>query len=255
MRTAALPSPPHGKQAQIPIGSSLLRLKVCIKFPIAYIATLCYIRRIQTNVWPINVGRGESIPREYRINQRIRVPEVRLVDDEGEQLGVMATNEAMKIADDRGLDLVEVAPGASPPVARLLDYGKFKYEATRKEREARKARKTKATNELREVRMKTRIGKHDRDAKTRLVKRLLGEGSKVKVSVMFRGREIDHPELGMRLLRSVAEDLVDDALLERPPVFEGRFLAMILSPNAKPEESKSEQPEEVLEEELDSAKA
>ncbi len=171
------------------------------------------------------------------------------MDEKGEQLGVLATQEALQIANDRGLDLVEVAPGASPPVTRLMDYGKFRYETTRKEREARKARKTKASNELREVRMKTRIGLHDRSAKTRLVKRLLGEGSKVKVSVMFRGREMDHPEIGMGLLRAVAEDLVDDAMLERPPTFEGRFLVMILAPNIS-REAKADQPEK----ELDSAK-
>ncbi|MCH7626750.1 MAG: translation initiation factor IF-3 [Chloroflexi bacterium] len=175
-------------------------------------------------------------PKEYRVNRRIRVPQIRLVDDEGEQLGVMPVEEAIGKAEERGLDLVEVAPAASPPVCRIMDYGKFRYEATRKERDARKARKTKASNDVREVRMKTRIGAHDRSAKTRQVARLLGEGSKVKVSVMFRGREIDHPELGMGLLRAVAEDLVDDALLERPPKFEGRFLAMVLAPNPRKEE-------------------
>ena len=112
-----------------------------------------------------------------------------------------------------------------------MDYGRFRYEATRKEREARKARKTKASNELRQVRFKTRIGEHDRGAKTRQVSRLLDEGSKVKVTVMFRGREMDHPEVGMRLLKLVADDLVDEALLERPPAFEGRMLSMTLSPD------------------------
>ncbi len=160
-----------------------------------------------------------------------------MVDDDGEQLGVMAVEEAIAKAEEAGLDLVEVAPAASPPVCRIMDYGKFRYETTRKERDARKARKTKASNEVREVRMKTRIGLHDRSAKTRQVARLLGEGSKVKVSVMFRGREIDHPELGMGLLRAVAEDLVDDALLERPPKFEGRFLAMVLAPNPRKEKA------------------
>ncbi len=160
-----------------------------------------------------------------------------MVDDDGEQLGVMAVEEAIAKAEEAGLDLVEVAPAASPPVCRIMDYGKFRYETTRKERDARKARKTKASNEVREVGMKTRIGLHDRSAKTRQVARLLGEGSKVKVSVMFRGREIDHPELGMGLLRAVAEDLVDDALLERPPKFEGRFLAMVLAPNPRKEKA------------------
>ena len=173
------------------------------------------------------------------------------MDENGEQLGVMPTDRAMSIAEERGLDLVEVAPSASPSVCRLMDYGKFRYEATRKEREARKVRKGKVTNELREVRFRTRIGKHDRSAKTRLVKRLLEEGSKVKVSVMFRGREIDHPELGMTLLRSVAEDLVDDALLEKPPSFEGRWLTMILTPNPVRAGSRSN----AAEKEPESAKA
>ena len=162
-------------------------------------------------------------------------------------MGVMVTREALKIAEERGLDLVEVAPAASPPVCRLMDYGKFRYEANRKEREARKARKTKATNELREVRFKTRIGDHDRFAKTRLVKRLLDEGAKVKVTVMFRGREMDHPEIGMGILRLVASDLVDDALLERTPGFEGRFLTMILAPNTAKPTAKSAESEKELE--------
>ena len=142
----------------------------------------------------------------------------------------MPTRQAVQAAEERGLDLVEVAPSANPPVCRLMDYGKFRYVATRREREARKDSKTKSSNELREVRMKTRIGEHDRSAKTRQVKRLLEEGSKVKVTVMFRGREITHPEIGMALLRLVAEDLADDARMEKPPAFEGRFLTMILTP-------------------------
>ncbi len=163
-----------------------------------------------------------------------------MVDEEGGQLGVMPTREALRISEQRGLDLVEVAPAASPPVCRLMDYGRFMYEANRREREARKLRKSKATNELREVRFKTRIGEHDRNAKTRRVKRLLDEGSKVKVSVMFRGREMDHPEIGMNLLRTVASDLVDDALLERRPGFEGRFLTMVLAPNLKDKSTQSD---------------
>ena len=197
-------------------------------------------------IWRIIFRRGAGIAKEYRTNRRIRVPEVRLVDEENEQLGVMPTPEALRMADERGLDLVEVAPSASPPVCRLMDYGKFKYQVTRKQREARKVRKGSASNELREVRMKTRIGGHDLSSKTRQVKRLLEEGAKVKVSVMFRGREITHPELGMGLLRSVAEDLVDDAMLERPPHFEGRYLTMILSPNTS-RTSKSADAEKELE--------
>ena len=169
-------------------------------------------------------------------------------------MGIIPTREALQMADERGLDLVEVAPAAVPPVCRLMDYGRFKYEATRKEREARKSRKGATSQELREVRFKTRIGVHDRLAKTRLVKRLLEEGAKVKISVMFRGREIVHPEVGMRILQKVAEDLVDDALLEKPPTFVGRFLTMVLAPNPKRGASPSEAEEEP-EKELDRAKA
>ena len=185
------------------------------------------------------------IPKDYRINTRIRIPEVRVVDEEGKQLGVMPTRQALEIAEQRGLDLVEVAPASAPPVCRLLDYGKFRYEATRREREARKGQRITGTSVVREVRLKTRIGEHDRLAKTRLVKKLLGEGSKVKVSVMFRGREITHPEVGMAILKSVAEDLVNDALMEKTPSFEGRFLTMVLAPAelsgklaTKPQEAK-----------------
>jgi translation initiation factor IF-3 len=155
-----------------------------------------------------------------------------VVDDAGKQLGVMPTRQALLLADERGLDLVEVAPAAVPPVCRLLDYGRFRYEATRKERAARKDQKAKVSNVLRQVRFKTRIGEHDKMSKVRQVKRLLDEGSKVKVSVIFRGREITHPEVGMAVLKSVAEELADDALMEKPPSFEGRFLTMILSPLA-----------------------
>ena len=153
-----------------------------------------------------------------------------MVDEIGNQLGVMPTRQALELGEQRGLDLVEVAPAAEPPVCRLMDYGKFRYEATRKEREARRDQKQKHSNEVREVRFKTRIGEHDRSAKTRMVKRLLDEGSKVRVSVLFRGREITHPEVGMGILKLVAEDLVEDAMMEKPPSFEGRFLVMILTP-------------------------
>ena len=153
-------------------------------------------------------------------------------------MGIMPTRQALELAQERGLDLVEVAPTAEPPVCQVLDYGKFRYELTRRERTARREQKAKASNVVREVRLKTRIGAHDRSAKTRQVKRLLEEGSKVKVSVMFRGREITHPEIGMAVLKLVAEDLSEDAKMERPPTFEGRFLSMLLTPtpasSAKP---------------------
>ncbi|MBM3949023.1 MAG: translation initiation factor IF-3 [SAR202 cluster bacterium] len=169
--------------------------------------------------------------KDYRVNRAIRVPEVLLIDDEGNQIGVVPIRKALEMADERSLDLVEVAPAAKPPVCRIMDYGKFQYQIDRREREARKVQKSRATNELREVRFKTRIGEHDREAKVRLIRRLLEEGAKVKVSVLFRGREITHPEFGMNVLKTVTQDLVDDALMEKPPAFEGRFLSIILTPN------------------------
>ena len=183
--------------------------------------------------------RGSNIPKNYRVNDQITAQAVLVVDDKGNQLGELITEKALEMAIERGLDLVEVASSANPPVCRLLNYGKFRYEATRKEREARKASKTKSNNSVREVRMKTRIGDHDREAKTRLVKRLLTEGSKVRVSVMFRGREVQHPQIGMALLKNVAEDLQEDALLEKAPSFEGRFLAMILAPSPSLKKNKN----------------
>lgn len=173
-----------------------------------------------------------NIPKSYRVNDRIRVPNVLVVDEKGTQLGELETSTAIEMATGRGLDLVEVAPAATPPVCRFMNYGKFKYEATRREKESRRASKTKASNQVREVRMKTRIGDHDLQAKIRLVKRLMSKGSKVRVSVMFRGREVQHPQIGMELLKSVAEQLQEDAVLEKPPSFEGRFLSIILSPSA-----------------------
>lgn len=156
----------------------------------------------------------------------------------------MPMRHALTVAQERGLDLVEVAPSSAPPVCRLMDYGKFRYEATRRERVARKGQRAKTTNELREVRLEGRIGDHDLETKIRQVRRLLGQGSKVRVSVRFRGREITHPEIGMTLLRRVAESLVDDAGMEKPPSFEGRSLTMILAPvnmMGKGRESKSKQ--------------
>ena len=176
---------------------------------------------------PADNRQGPHIAKDFRINERIRVPEVRLIDDEGNQLGVLSTREALALARERDLDLVEVAPTSVPPVCRLLDYGKFRYLQTTKEREMRKTHKT---NLLREVRFRPRIGKHDIESKERLVHKLLGEGSKVKVSVMFRGREIEHPEIAIKLLRGVTETLKEESKLEQAPNLEGRFMSIVLAP-------------------------
>ncbi len=176
-----------------------------------------------------------------RLNEQIRVPNVRLVRD-GEQLGVVSIEEAMRIADEAELDLVEIAANADPPVVRVMDYGKFKYEQAKRDREARRGSKQ---VELREVRMRVKIGKHDRDFKTRTARKLLLGGDKVKVSVMFRAREITHPEVARDLLDSFAGELEDVADIERRPALEGRFMSMTLDPSKKvkpAEPTKKERP-------------
>lgn len=189
--------------------------------------------------------RGPGIARDLRINERIRVREVLIIDDEGQKLGVIPIQQANDMARERDLDLVEVAPNANPPVCRILDYGKFKYEQAKKEREAHKHQKQVM---LREVRFKPKIGAHDIDFKTKVVKKLLEGGDKVKVSVMFRGREITHPEIGRELLNRVSANLKDAAVVERQPSMEGRFMNMYLAPvpvkvAAKPKAPRTPKPE------------
>jgi translation initiation factor IF-3 len=150
-----------------------------------------------------------------------------LIDDEEGQIGIVPVQQALQMARDKGLDLVEVAPNAVPPVCRILDYGKFKYEQSKKEREARKHQHNVV---LREIRMKPKIDDHDIDFKTRTVQKLLKEGDKVKVSVMFRGREVTHPQIGRALLDRVYERVKDLGTLEKQPSMEGRFMTMILAP-------------------------
>ena len=157
--------------------------------------------------------------------------------EEGEQLGIMPLVQAREVASKKDLDLVEVAATATPPVCRLLDYGKYKYEQTRKEREARRSQKVLL---LREVRLRPKVGDHDFEAKARSVRKLLGEGNKVKVTIMFRGREITHSDIGVRLLKRMTESLSGGAVIEKQPLVEGRRMAMILAPvpvqKAKPKE-------------------
>lgn len=141
----------------------------------------------------------------------------------------MATYQALEYARERGLDLVEVAPTSDPPVCRILDFGKFKYEQSKRDREAKKHQKQVV---LREVRMKAKIDDHDVEFKTRIVEKLLGAGDKVKVSVMFRGREITHPEIGRELLVRIHNQVKDASVVEKPPGLEGRFMTMILAPGA-----------------------
>jgi translation initiation factor IF-3 len=150
-----------------------------------------------------------------------------LVGEKGEQLGVMPLFQAREVARDHGLDLVEVAPTAVPPVCRLLDYGKYKYEQAKKEREARKSQKLVL---LREIRLRPKIGDHDFEAKARTARKLLGGGDKVKVTILFRGREVTHPELGWKLLQRMAESLKEVAAVEGQPAMEERRMNIVLSP-------------------------
>jgi translation initiation factor IF-3 len=173
------------------------------------------------------------IVKEYRVNERIRTREVRLIDENNVQLGVVPIQQALAMARERGLDLVEVAPTAVPPVCRILDYGKFKYEQSKKEREARKHQKQVRVSE---VRMRPKIDEHDVDFKARNVEKLLKEGDKVKVTIMFRGREVTHPQIGRALLDRVYDRVKDIAVMERPPALEGRNMVMVLAPApAKPQ--------------------
>jgi translation initiation factor IF-3 len=163
----------------------------------------------------------------HRINERIKSPELRVIGEDGKQLGVMTRAEALSLARQLNVDLVEVAPQASPPVCRLMDFGKFQYERAKREREARKAQKQ---IDVKEIRLRPKTGEHDIAVGLRRARKFLEDGSKVKVRVRFRGREITHPEVAIELLDRVAQDLGDLAEIEKTAGLEGRSLLMILAP-------------------------
>jgi translation initiation factor IF-3 len=168
--------------------------------------------------------------KDLRINDLIQVREVRLIDDEGNQLGVVATPKALEMADDKGLDLVEIAPNANPPVCKFLDYGKYKFELEKKNRENKKKQKL---QELKEIRMQPKIDDHDLEFKTRHVRDFLDKGAKVKVTIRFRGRELAHTDRGRDVLHKVLDLLERDVNVDRAPAMEGRFMSMIISTKAK----------------------
>src|SRR5215210_4870512 len=172
-------------------------------------------------------SRGEAIT-EPRINDRIRVPEVRLVGPEGEQVGVVSIGEALRLAQDSELDLVEVAPMARPPVVKLMDYGKFKYESAQK---AREARRNQALTVIKEMRLRLKIDPHDYETKKGHVERFLKGGDKVKITVMFRGREQSRPEMGYKLLQRLAGDVADLGVVESNPKQDGRNMVMVIAPH------------------------
>jgi translation initiation factor IF-3 len=161
----------------------------------------------------------------------IRVPQLRVVDEDGGQLGVMPTSEALRLAQEKGYDLVEVAPMAAPPVARLLDYGQYKYELTKREKEAK--RRQRAVT-FKEIRLKPQIGQQDFETKVRRAIGFLEEGDRVKVAVQFRGRQLTHAHLGRELLVRFSEQVKEHGAIERQPVLEGRAMSIVLASNHKP---------------------
>jgi translation initiation factor IF-3 len=178
----------------------------------------------------VAVSRFDRRPPERdptRINERIRVPEVRLINENGEQVGIVATDEARSYAQERELDLVEVAPGSKPPVCRVLDYSKYKYE---QEQKAKAARKHQQQVNVREIKLRPKIAQHDYETKRGHVERFLRNQDKVKVTIMFRGREQSHPERGRALLDRLNEDLGELATVESEPLQEGRNMTMLLAP-------------------------
>jgi translation initiation factor IF-3 len=163
-----------------------------------------------------------------RINERIRVPEVRLIGEDGAQIGVVKTDEALRYAQERDLDLVEVAPEARPPVTRVLDYSKYKYELAQKQKAARKHQQQIT---IREIKFRPKIAQHDYDTKKGHVRRFLTGKDKVKITIMFRGREVTHPERGIALLDRLADELSDVGVIEQSPLQDGRNMTMMLAPS------------------------
>ncbi len=191
-------------------------------------------------VWRGSYHRQHEEPHitEPRINDRIRVAEVRLVGPNGEQVGIVRVEDALRLAQEADLDLVEVAPDARPPVCKLMDFGKFKYEADMK---AREARRNQANTVLKEIRFRLKIDPHDYGTKKGHVERFLKGGDKVKVMIMFRGREQSRPEMGVRLLQRLADDVVELGFIESMPKQDGRNMIMVLGPTKKKADAKNEQ--------------
>jgi len=199
---------------------------------------VCRWSPLTDNTVPLDGQQRRTNISEPRINDRIRVPEVRLVGPNGEQVGIVRVEDALRLAAESDLDLVEVAPMAKPPVAKLMDFGKFKYEAAIKEREARK---NQVNTVIKEIKFRPKIDPHDYATKKGHVERFLKTGDKVKVTIMFRGREQSRPELGYRLLQRLAADIGDLGFVESSPKQDGRNMIMVIGPTKKKAEAKAEQ--------------
>ncbi len=171
----------------------------------------------------------KTIGKELSINEQIRSKEVRVVSDTNEQLGIMSLRDAIAIAEEKGLDLVEVAPNGRPPVCRIMNYGKYRYEQQKRDKEAKKKQKV---FQIKEVKLRPNIEDHDFFVKLKSAQRFLADGNKVKVTIMFRGREMTHPELGQEVLDRFAKELGDSIVREKPPKLEGRNMTMVIGPKA-----------------------
>jgi len=188
------------------------------------------VRRAPWLVWPANFARGDvEIAKDLRVNERIRAREVRLIDENGGQVGVVSFREALETARERGLDVIEVSPTANPPVCRIMDYGKYKYELGKREREAQKKQKM---TEIKGIRMRPGTDEHDFQFKLRNAVRFLKDGHKVKVTVIFRSREFTHPEFARESLGRMAEVVKEENVgtVEKSASMEGRTMTMILAP-------------------------
>lgn len=173
-------------------------------------------------------SRGRSNHRRYRVNEEIRAREVQVVDETGKRIGIMKLRDALALAYSKDLDLVEVSPGANPPVVKIMDYGKFLYEEKKKQRASKRP-----NQEVKEITLRPTISKHDLEVKMRKAREFLGEGHKVLFRMRFRGREVVHSEMAKELLLSLAQELEDLATLEREPVLDGRFMHMLLRPKKR----------------------
>ena len=228
---------------------------MCLPSAVSRAAGVSFLAKVGPNERGSGYNGGElpiSSSTEPRINERIRAARCRLIGIDGSQLGIFAMSDAQRIADEQDFDLVEIAPLADPPVCRIMDYGKFKYEQTQKEKLARK-NQTKV--EIKEIKFRPKIDKHDYETKKKHVIRFLDANAKVKVTIMFRGREMAHPELGLNILERLAGELGDSAIIETMPKLEGRNMHMLLAPVKKKEVKEEKEVKEAELEESDQTEA
>lgn len=191
-------------------------------------ALLCILKGADVSVpFFILTGRWRVISKELRVNQEIRARQIRVIGDEGEQLGILSVREALHLADERGLDLVEVSPTTDPPVCKFMNYGKYKYEQAKKEKDAKVKRRT---LEVKDVKLRPKIDDHDFQVKKITAERIIKAGDKVKVTMMFRGRELVHTALAEKLMNKLFEELSEISVMERTPKLEGKNMIMILAP-------------------------